>query len=378
MTAESGISLSELAGLLGGHVHGEGEREIRGVQSLTAADASDIAPFTDPRYRGEVAQSRAGALLVATFDADLGRDQLVCEDVGWALAKLLGRFESKSIPTPGWHPTAVVDPSAEVAKSASLGPFVVVGPRAFIDAEVVLHAGVVLGEGCRVGEGSILYPRAVLYDGTELGRRVIVHAGAVLGSDGFGYVLHGGRMVKVPQIGRLVVGDDVEIGANTTIDRATLDQTSIGAGSKLDNLVQVGHNVRLGEGCVICGQAGIAGSTRLGRGVVMGGQSGSADHLELGDGVQVAAASAVLQDVEAGQKVGGVPATPLGHWRRVSLLVARLPELFRRLRALEIYRETDRAIGSGTISGGDGDSGGNTGGNTGGSSGGDSGEVLEE
>lgn len=350
---ESGISLSALAGLLGGRVHGDGTREIRGVRSLTAADPFDIAPFTDPRYRGEIAQSRAGALLVAEFESGLQRDQLVCEDVGWAMATLLGRFEAKSVQMPGRHPTAVIDPNTEIAESASIGPFAVVGAGTHIAADAVLHAGVVVGENCGVGEGSVLHPRVVLYRDTELGRRVIVHAGAVLGSDGFGYVLHGGRMMKVPQIGRLVVGDDVEIGANTTIDRATLDETFIGAHSKLDNLVQVGHNVRLGEGCVICGQAGIAGSTRLGRGVVMGGQSGSADHLELGDGVQVAGAAAVLQDVEAGQKVGGIPATPLGHWRRAALLVARLPELFRRLRALERYRETDRVAGPEASSGKD-------------------------
>jgi UDP-3-O-[3-hydroxymyristoyl] glucosamine N-acyltransferase len=186
-----------------------------------------------------------------------------------------------------------------------------------------------------VGPGTIVHPRAVLYDDTELGARVIVHAGAVLGADGFGYAPHHGALVKVPQVGRVVIEDDVEIGANTTVDRATLDETRIGAGSKLDNLVQVGHNVRLGKSCVLCGQSGIAGSTRLGDGVVLAGQAGVGGHLELGDGVQVAAKSAALESAPAGAKIAGIPAVPLATWRRQVTLLGRLSELVRRVRKLE-------------------------------------------
>jgi UDP-3-O-[3-hydroxymyristoyl] glucosamine N-acyltransferase len=163
----------------------------------------------------------------------------------------------------------------------------------------------------------------------------VIHAGAVLGSDGFGYAPHEGRLVKIPQVGKLVVEEGVEIGANTTVDRATLEETRIGAESKLDNLVQVGHNVRLGPGCVICGQAGIAGSARLGRGVVMGGQSGAIGHVEIGDGVQIAGGAGAMQGLPAGARVAGTPAVELGHWRRQTVWVSRLGELFRRVRALE-------------------------------------------
>jgi UDP-3-O-[3-hydroxymyristoyl] glucosamine N-acyltransferase len=222
-----------------------------------------------------------------------------------------------------------------VDPGAYLGPQVVVGAGSEVAAGAVLHAGVVVGRRCRVGEGCTLHPRVVLYDDTELGAGVIVHAGAVLGSDGFGYAAHDGALVKIPQVGRVVVEDGVEIGANTTIDRATLEETRIGAGSKLDNLVQVGHNVQLGAGCVICGQAGIAGSAHLGRGVVMGGQAGLIGHVEVGDRAQIAAKSAALQAVPAGRKVAGIPAVELGEWRRQAVWLARLGELFRRVRALE-------------------------------------------
>src|SRR6185295_9948094 len=180
-----------------------------------------------------------------------------------------------------------------------------------------------------------LHPHAVLYDGTAVGANSVVHAGAVLGADGFGYATQGGAHHKVPQIGRVVVEAEVEIGANTTIDRATLGETRIGAGTKIDNLVQVGHNVRIGRHCILCGQAGIAGSTRLGDGVVLAGQAGVAGHIELGDRVQVAAKSAALAPVAPGAVVAGIPAVDLRQWRRQVALLSRLGEMNRRLKALE-------------------------------------------
>ncbi|HEV8241459.1 MAG TPA: UDP-3-O-(3-hydroxymyristoyl)glucosamine N-acyltransferase [Thermoanaerobaculia bacterium] len=327
-------SLGELAALVGGRVRGDSARVVRGVRPLATAGPDDLSFLTAAKYRDEARRSRAGALLVAK-EEELPHDQLVCADAPWALGELLRHFHPAVAAVAGVHPTAVVAASAVVDPAASIGPQVVVGEASRIAASAVLHAGVVVGARCRVGPGSVIHPRAVLYDDTELGARVTVHAGAVLGADGFGYAARGGVLVKVPQVGRVVVEDDVEIGANTTIDRATLEETRIGAGSKLDNLVQVGHNVRLGKSCVLCGQAGIAGSTRLGDGVVLAGQAGVGGHLELGDGVQVAAKSAALQSAPAGSKLAGVPAVPLNQWRRQVSWLGRLSDLARRVRRLE-------------------------------------------
>ena len=329
------FTLGELAALVGGVVRGNPERTVTAVRSLAAAGPEHLSFLTPAKYRDEARGSAAGALLVGRDEADLAHDLIVCADPGWALGEVLRRFHPPAEAPAGIHSTAVVAPGAAVDPAASIGPHVVVGEGSRIAAGAVLHAGAVVGRNCAVGAGSVLYPRVVLYDDTELGARVVVHAGAVLGSDGFGYAAHAGALVKVPQVGRVVVEDDVEIGANTTIDRATLEETRIGAGSKLDNLVQVGHNVRLGKGCVLCGQAGIAGSTRLGDGVVLAGQSGVAGHIELGSGAQVAAKSAALQSLPAGAKVAGIPAIPLSEWRRQAALLARIAELFRRVRRLE-------------------------------------------
>jgi UDP-3-O-[3-hydroxymyristoyl] glucosamine N-acyltransferase len=212
---------------------------------------------------------------------------------------------------------------------------VVIGAGSRVGAGAVLHPPLVVGRRCVVGEGAVLHPHVVLYDDTEVGARGIVHSGAVLGSDGFGYATARGAHHKVPQVGRVVVHEDVEIGANTTIDRATLGETVVGAGTKIDNLVQVGHNVKVGRHCILCGQAGIAGSTHLGDGVVMAGQAGAAGHIHLGDRAQVAAKSAALSTVPAGTTVAGIPAVEMRRWRRQTVLVARLEELSRRLRALE-------------------------------------------
>jgi UDP-3-O-[3-hydroxymyristoyl] glucosamine N-acyltransferase len=328
-------TLGELAALVQGRVRGNPDRALHGVRPLRTAGPDELSFLTSPRYREEARASAAGALLLAREDESLPHDQLVCAEAAWALGELLRHFHPAKAALPAVHPTAVLAADAVVDETATISAQVVIGEGSHVEAGVVLHPGVVVGARCRIGAGSVLYPRVVLYDDTELGARVVVHAGAVLGADGFGYAPHGGRLVKVPQVGRVVVEDDVEIGANSAVDRATLDETRIGAGSKLDNLVQVGHNVRLGKGCVLCGQAGIAGSALLGDGVVVAGQAGVGGHLELGAGVQVAAKSAALQSAPAGSKLAGIPAVPLAEWRRQVSWLGRLAELGRRVRRLE-------------------------------------------
>jgi len=268
-----------------------------------------------------------------------GRDLLVVDPeqgipVNVAMARLVELLHPRPAVVAGVHPTAVVGSACEIDPAAHLGPYVVIGDGSHVGAECVLHAHVVVGRDCRLGRGVVLYPQVVLYDGVQLDDRVAVHAGAVVGADGFGYATHAGVHHKVPQIGRVVLERDVEVGANAAIDRATLGETRLGAGTKIDNLVQVGHNVQTGPACMLCGQAGIAGSTTLGRGVVLGGQAGIADHLKVGDGVQVAAKSALFESVEGGAR-GGIPAIELGKWRRLTAVSSRLAEMFRRLRAVE-------------------------------------------
>jgi UDP-3-O-[3-hydroxymyristoyl] glucosamine N-acyltransferase len=342
-----GSRLAELAELVGGRIEGDPERAVETIRILEEAGPADLSFLTSPRYRAQAIASKAGALLVGNAMAAMadiagiparGRDLLVVDDPGYALAVLLAHFhpgDSGGRREPGAHPTAILEPGCAVDPTAHIGPYVVIGAGSRIGANAALHAFVAVGRACVVGEGAVLHPHAVLYDGTEVGPAAIVHAGVVLGADGFGYATHGGAHHKVPQLGRVVVEADVEIGANSTVDRATLGATRIGAGTKIDNLVQVGHNVQVGRHCILCGQAGIAGSARLGDGVVLAGQAGVAGHLQLGDRVQVAAKSAALASVEAGTAVAGIPAVEIRKWRRQTVLTSRLEEMSRRLRALE-------------------------------------------
>ncbi len=330
--------LAELAGLVGGRVEGNPERVVEAIRSLETAGPRDLSFLKDPRYRGQAAASAAGALLVGPSLADaaaLGRDLLVADDPSYALARLLAVLHPEERREPGVHPTAILEPGCAVDRQAHVGPYAVIGAGSRIGAGAAVLAFVAVGRGCVVEEGAVLHPHAVLYDGTEVGARTIVHAGVVLGADGFGYATHGGAHHKVPQVGRVVLESDVEVGANSTIDRAALGETRIGAGTKIDNLVQIGHNVRVGRHCILCGQAGIAGSARLGDGVVLAGQSGVSGHIELGDGVQVAAKSAALSSLPAGSVVAGIPAVEMRKWRRQTVLLARLEEMSRRVRALE-------------------------------------------
>lgn len=339
--------LADLAGLVGGRVEGDPDREIEAVRTLDAAGPRDLSFLNHSRYRAQALASAAGALLVGEDlaaglrgEASPGgpRDLLIAPsktDIAFALARLVTLFHPAEAPEPGVHPTAVVEAGATVDPTAWVGPYAVIGAGSQVGARAAVHAHAVIGRGCAVGEGAVLHPHSVLYAETEIGPGSVVHAGAVLGADGFGYATQGGVHHKVPQVGRVVVGRDVEIGANSTIDRATLGETRIGDGTKIDNLVQIGHNVQVGRHCILCGQAGIAGSTRLGDYVVLAGQSGVSGHIHLGDGAQVAAKSAALTSVEPGTQVAGIPAIELRRWRRQSVLIARLEETSRRLRALE-------------------------------------------
>lgn len=332
------LTLGEVAALVGGRVVGDPARTVHGVAPLASADVHHIAPFASARYRLDLAASRAGSLLVgAELEAGLddGRPRVVVPDAHAALVPLLARLHPESPARPGVHPTALVGRDTRLGADVEVGAFVVLGDGCEIGDRVRIGAHGVVGERCRIGADAVLHAHVTLYPGARLGERVILHAGVRIGVDGFGYAFAGGVHRKVPQVGGCVVEDDVEVGANSTVDRGSIGDTVIGRGSKLDNLVHVGHNVRIGPHCILTGMVGIAGSTTIGAGVMFGGQSGVAGHLTVGDGARVGAKSAVLQDVPAGATVMGIPASAMGPMKRAFALVPRLPELFRRLRALE-------------------------------------------
>ncbi len=344
VASEQKASLGELADLVGGEVVGDPRFTVGGVRDLERAGPGDLSFATRAAFRERAAESEAGALLVppalvppapAIGEQASARPLLVARHPTMALARILEFFHQTEPPAAGVHATAVVA-GCEIDPSAHVGPYAVIGAGTRIEAAACVGAHTVVGRGCRIGAGAVLHPHVVLYDSTEIGERVVLHAGTVLGADGFGYASHRGEHVKVRQVGRSVIESDVEIGALSAVDRALLEETRIGAGSKIDNLVQVGHNVQVGRGCLLCGQAGVAGSAKLGDYVVMGGQSGAADHVEIARGVQAAGKSAVLRSIsEEELQVGGIPAIDIKRWRRQLVRLERLDRLARRVRVLE-------------------------------------------
>jgi UDP-3-O-[3-hydroxymyristoyl] glucosamine N-acyltransferase len=248
-------------------------------------------------------------------------------------------------PAPGVHPTAVLAERVELGKKVHVGPRAVIGEGACVGTRSIISAGCVLAAGVQVGGECFLYPNVTLYESVVLGDRVIVHAGTVLGSDGFGYAQDRGRHVKIPQTGGVIIEDDVEIGANSCVDRATLGITRIEQGTKIDNMVQIGHNCQIGARTIICGQVGLSGTTSIGAGVMMGGQSGTAGHLMIGDGAMVAGGTGVINTIAPGATVAGYPHQEISSWRRVTAALRKLPDLMRRVSRLEsavgIGREED-------------------------------------
>ncbi len=335
MEKPAGFTLGELAATLGATLEGDPGRRVTGVAALDAAGPEQISFVIDARYRPAAEASRAGALLVSEKMSGLSGPLLRSSAPQQALIALLTLFHPTAAPPPGIDASAIVARDARIDPSASVGALAVIGAGAVVGPRVRIHPLVYVGAGVEVGEGSVLHPRVVLCEGARLGCRVNVQPGAVIGGDGFGYVFDGGGHRKIPQVGIVVIEDDVDIGANTTIDRAMLGRTIIGRGTKIDNLVQVGHNVEIGEHSILVAQVGISGSCRLGRGVIAAGQVGFADHLTIGDGAVLGAQAGVHEDVPAGERRLGTPAVPMLQAKRLFATQKHLPDMSRRLRAAE-------------------------------------------
>jgi UDP-3-O-[3-hydroxymyristoyl] glucosamine N-acyltransferase len=330
------MTLAELADRLGCRLEGDGTATIAGVADLGVAGPADLALFAHPRFRPQALATRAAGVIVGDDVPAFGPPLLRTRTPILAFARALALFHTPPRPAPGISPHAAVAADAVVDASATVGPFVAIGAGAQVGAGTILHSHVAVGAGCVVGRDCEIHAHASIRERVRLGDRVIVQNGAVIGSDGFGFTPDAeGRQVKVPQIGTVIVEDDVEIGANTTIDRATVGETRIGAGSKIDNLVQVGHNVRLGRDVLLAAQVGISGSATLEDSVTLGGQVGVAGHIVVGRGAIAAGQSGVTNSVEPGRFVTGYPAIDNRAWRKASVVFAQLPALRERLKAIE-------------------------------------------
>jgi UDP-3-O-[3-hydroxymyristoyl] glucosamine N-acyltransferase len=337
-------SVAELAKLVGGRVDGDGTRPVHGISSLAEAGPDQISFLANPRYAQQVLDTRAGAVVVdERFDGDVATTLIRCSNPDAALARIAEVFAPEGpVAAPGVHPTAVVSPTARLGEGVSVGAMTFIDDEVEIGPGTILRPNVTIGRGATLGGQCLIYPQVTIRERCRLGDRVIVHAGSVVGSDGFGYVMDEGRRIKVPQIGCVVLEDDVEIGANVTIDRARFGETRLERGVKIDNLVQIAHNVRIGEGTVIVSLCAIAGSTTLGKNCVLAGQVAIDGHLTIGDNVIMAAKSGVTKDVPSGSVIGGFPAQ--GHkadlrlkaeLRRLAGSGGRLGAIERRLAALE-------------------------------------------
>ncbi len=331
-------TVAELAVLCGAELEGEGTRVVDGAASLAEATPRDVSFFANARYKDDFLRTRAGAVLVRR-DESVSRNDLTllrCKDPSAAFNAVVRAFVPvEPPPAPGVHPSAVVDPTAELGEGVSVGASCVVGPLARLGDGVVLHPNVTIGRGVHVGEGTVLHPGVVAYNGIRIGERCVVHAGAVLGADGYGFDPTPNGWQKIPQCGTVVIEDDVEIGANTCIDRGRFGATRIARGAKLDNLVHIAHNVVVGEGALLIAQVGVAGSTKIGARAILAGQVGVNGHIEIGDGARIAAQAGVFGDVPPGADYLGWPARPRREALRNLALSQRLPQLIERVRELE-------------------------------------------
>jgi UDP-3-O-[3-hydroxymyristoyl] glucosamine N-acyltransferase len=333
-----------IADLVGGELRGEATTVVSGVAPLDRASADDVSFAAQARYAPLLRETRAGVVLVVREMADapsIAPSRIVVANPHDALLTLLPKFYPENAREPGIRPTVRIGRGARIGKGVTLDEYAVVGAGASLGDDVWIGSHAVIGEGVTIGEGSRIYPHVTVYAGTEIGQRVRAHSGSILGSDGFGYVFRGGEHAKIPHIGRCLIGNDVEIGANTTVDRGSIDDTVIGDGTKIDNLVQIGHNVKVGQRCLIMAQVGVAGSVEIGDGCVLAGQAGISGHLTIGEGARIAAQAGVFGDVPGGETWSGYPARPHRESLRATGALFKLPGVLKKLEQL-IAEKSDR------------------------------------
>jgi len=330
------LTLKQIAEQVGGTVEGD-DVAIKGVAKIEEAKSGDITFMVNPKYAKYIDQSHASAVVVDDKIKETGGKPCIrAANPYYTFLKIVRLFHPpKKLIEEGVHPTAVVGEGTQLGKNVSIGPYVVIGRNCAVGDRTSLMPGVVVENNVQIGVDCFIYSHVSLRQDVILGNRVIIHNGTVIGSDGFGFALEDGRYHKIPQIGNVVIEDDVEIGANTTIDRATLGETRICKGVKLDNLVHVAHNCTIGENTVIAGQTGLSGSTHIGKNVRMGGQVGFAGHMTIGDGAAMAAQSGVSKDVPPGVMVSGSPARPHRETMRIQAATNKLPELVKTIKELK-------------------------------------------
>ena len=338
------FTLREIVARLGGEAVGAGDAALTGVATLDSAGPGEIAFLANPKYRSRLATTRAGAVILGPGDRDAATIPRIVSDNPYAYyARTVALFHPETAARPGIHPFAQIDGEANVDASAEIGAFVVIGPRSSVGAHARIGAHCTIGERVTIGAGTRLHPRVTLYDGVAIGARCLLHSGVVIGADGFGMARDAGRWIKIPQVGGVRIGDDVEVGANTTIDRGALDDTVIGDGVKLDNQIQVGHNCVIGAHTVIAGCTGISGSVTIGKNCMIGGGVGMVGHISICEGVTVSGMSFITKSItEPGTYTSGLPFMPHSEWLRNAAHLRRLDRMARALRRDPAGDDRDR------------------------------------
>lgn len=333
------LSLKKLAEAVDGRIIGDGDVLIQGVAGIKEANAGDITFLSNPKYAPLLRDTKASAVILTKPDPQSSCAQVIVEDPYYAFSSILTILVEKPYHPIGISPQASIGNEVRLGRDLSIYPFVTLGDRAVIGDRVTLFPGVYVGEETEIGEDTVIHSNVSVREKVSVGRRVVIHSGTVIGSDGFGFATHQGRHFKIPQIGTVVIEDDVEIGANVAVDRAAMGKTVVMRGTKIDNLVQIAHNVVVGEDCLIVSQVGISGSAAIGHHVTLAGQTGVAGHLTIGDNVVAGGRTGVTKDVASNQIVSGYPALPHRQWLEAQATFARLPELRKRIKELEIKLE---------------------------------------
>ena len=329
------ITLEKIARIVGGRVVGDGGVVISGINSLEAAGPGELSFYTHKRYEKSLAKTKASALILSEKTELFKGPQVLVENPALGYAKAIALFSPPVPSYPGISDRAVIHETSRLGTNVSIYPHVYIGREAIIGDGVILFPGVFVGDRVRIGDRSVIYPNVTIMHDTRIGKEVIIHAGSVIGSDGFGFVRDGARSVKIPQMGSVQIDDQVEIGANNCIDRATLGKTWIQEGVKTDNMVHVGHNVVIGADTIVVAQTGVSGSVEIGCQVIIGGQVGISDHIKIGDNAMIGSQSGVAKSIGPGEVVSGSPTMPHRLWLKTTRLIRRLPGLYQELRELE-------------------------------------------